>query len=278
MMHFSKMQGLANDLMIIDAVTQHVFLTPDIIRSLSNRHSSIGFDQLVLVEPPCIPELDFHCRFFNADGNEVSQCGNGLRCVASFVRMKNLTNKLIIKISTQNRIIGLSVIDDNFIRVNMGEPDFDPQQVPFRSTQLEKTYIIHAAEHTLLCGVVSLGNPHCVIKVSDIKTAPVAIIGPLLEKHELFPERTNVGFMQIINPRHILLRVYERGTGETNSCGSGACAAVAIGILHELLEEQVAVEMLGGRLNISWLGIGSSIYMTGPAHHIYDGIIYKYIV
>lgn len=273
-MQFSKMHGLGNDLMVVDAVTQNVYFSPEMIRRLSDRHCGVGFDQLLVVEPPYDPELDFHYRIFNANGSEVAQCGNGARCFARFVRMKNLTNKRNIHVSTQTGRIVLTVTDEDSVRVNMGEPNFDPQQVPFRAARVEKTYILRAAEQTVLCGVVSMGNPHCVIAVDSVDNALVATLGPVLETHERFPERANIAFMQVLNREHIRLRVYERGTGETQACGSGACAAVAVGILQGQLAEQVQVELTGGRLAISWRGLGHPLYMTGPATHIYDGFIH----
>lgn len=211
----------------------------------------VGFDQLLVVEPPYDPELDFHYRIFNADGSEVSQCGNGARCFARFVRLKGLTNKRDIRVSTANGRMVLSVTEDELVRVNMGEPNFEPAQVPFRANKAEKTYIMRAAEQTILCGVVSMGNPHCVIQVDNVDTAAVETLGPVLESHERFPERANIGFMQVVRREHIRLRVYERGAGETRACGSGACAAVAVGIQQGLLAEEVRVELPGGRLDIA---------------------------
>ncbi|MEA9390959.1 diaminopimelate epimerase [Acerihabitans sp. TG2] len=273
-MQFSKMHGLGNDFMVVDAVTQNVYFSPELIRRLADRHIGVGFDQLLVVEPPYDPELDFHYRIFNADGSEVAQCGNGARCFARFVRMKSLTNKREIRVSTQTGRMVLTITNDELVRVNMGEPNFDLQAVPFRATKAEKTYIMRVAEQTILCGVVSMGNPHCVITVDDVDNAPVGSLGPLLENHERFPERANIGFMQIVDPQHIRLRVYERGAGETQACGSGACAAVAVGIQQGVLAERVDVDLPGGQLQIVWKGPGSSLFMTGPATHVYDGFIH----
>lgn len=168
-MQFSKMHGLGNDFMVVDAVTQNVYFSPELIRRLADRHTGVGFDQMLVVEPPYDPELDFHYRIFNADGSEVSQCGNGARCFARFVRLKGLTNKREISVSTQTGRMILSVTEDEQVCVNMGEPDFEPQTVPFRAAKAEKTYILRAAEHTVLCGVVSMGNPHCVMQVDDVR-------------------------------------------------------------------------------------------------------------
>ncbi|BBI92365.1 diaminopimelate epimerase [Serratia symbiotica str. Tucson] len=273
-MQFAKMHGLGNDFMVVDAITQNVYFSPELIRRLSDRHLGIGFDQLLVVEPPYDPELDFHYRIFNADGSEVSQCGNGARCFARFVQLKGLTNKCELRVSTQSGRMVLNVTGNDQVCVNMGEPNFDPQAVPFRATKAEKTYIMRAAEHTVLCGIVSMGNPHCVLQVDDVNTAKVALLGPVLEGHERFPERANIGFMQIVSREHIKLRVYERGSGETQACGSGACAAVAVGIQQELLSEEVRVELPGGSLHIRWKGPGSPLFMTGPATHVYDGFIH----
>lgn len=272
-MQFSKMHGLGNDFMVVDAVTQNVYFSPELICRLADRHTGVGFDQLLVVEAPYDPELDFHYRIFNADGSEVTQCGNGARCFARFVRLKGLTNKREIKVSTQSGRMILHVMDNDDVCVNMGEPEFEPQKVPFRAQKAEKTYIIRAMERTVLCGVVSMGNPHCVIQVEDIKTAEVELLGPVLEQHERFPERANIGFMQIVDRNNLHLRVFERGAGETKACGSGACAAVAIGISQGLLDKRVKVTLPGGSLLIEWKGEGNSLYMTGPATHIYDGII-----
>lgn len=273
-MQFAKMHGLGNDFMVVDAVTQNVYFSPELIRRLSDRHRGVGFDQLLVVEPPYDPELDFHYRIFNADGSEVAQCGNGARCFARFVRIKGLTNKRDIAVSTHTGRMVLSVTDDELVRVNMGEPDFEPQRVPFRAAKAEKTYILRANDYTVLCGVVSMGNPHCVIQVEDVDTANVDILGPILESHERFPERVNVGFMQVVDRNHIRLRVYERGAGETQACGSGACAAVVVGIQQGLLADDVRVSLPGGDLDIHWKGVGHPLYMTGPATHVYDGFIH----
>ncbi|MDO4626117.1 MAG: diaminopimelate epimerase [Pasteurellaceae bacterium] len=272
-MQFSKMHGLGNDFVVVDAVTQNVYFPEDVIRRLADRHRGIGFDQLLIVEPPYDPELDFHYRIFNADGSEVAQCGNGARCFARFVTLKQLTNKKEITVSTQKGKMLLTVCDDGFIRVNMGEPIWEPNKVPFNANKLEKNYILRTEIQTVLCGVVSMGNPHCVVQVDDITRANVAELGPLLEQHERFPERVNAGFMQVINRNHIKLRVYERGAGETQACGSGACAAAAVGIMQGLLDPCVQVDLPGGSLKIEWQGEGHPLYMTGDATHVYDGMI-----
>ncbi|AWG80335.1 TPA: diaminopimelate epimerase [Vibrio parahaemolyticus] len=269
--HFSKMHGLGNDFMVVDCITQNVFFSQDLIRRLADRHTGVGFDQLLVVEAPYDPETDFHYRIFNADGSEVEQCGNGARCFARFVRLKGLTNKYSISVSTKKGKMILDVEDDGEVTVNMGVPVFEPNKIPFKAKQKEKTYIMRAGDKTLFCGAVSMGNPHVVTVVDDVDTADVDTLGPLLESHERFPERVNAGFMQVMSRDHIRLRVYERGAGETQACGSGACGAVAVGILQGLLDESVKVSLPGGELHISWQGPGKPLFMTGPATHVFDG-------
>lgn len=271
LVEFSKMHGLGNDFVVIDNVTQNVFLSKEKIQKLSDRNFGIGFDQLLMVEPPYDPDQDFHYRIFNADGSEVSQCGNGARCFARFVKLKGLTNRNKIVVSTKSGRMVLYIEKDGNVTVNMGKPEFKPSEVPLVAQKEEKTYVIRADDHTLFCGTVSMGNPHCVMEVENIETAAVDEIGPLLERHERFPQGVNVGFMQILNAAHIKLRVFERGTGETLACGSGACAAVAIGQIQGKLGKDVRVELPGGNLKIRWQGKDNVLKMTGPAEHIYDG-------
>ena len=272
-MQFSKMHGLGNDFMVIDGVTQSVLLTDELIRKLADRHRGVGFDQLLLVEAPYDPDLDFHYRIFNADGSEVSQCGNGARCFARFVSLKGLTDKQDIKVSTANGKMVLSLQEDVQVRVNMGKPIWEPAKVPFIANKFEKNYLLRTELQTAICGVVSMGNPHAVLQVENVQTAPVNELGPLLENHERFPERANIGFMQVVNRHHIKLRVFERGAGETQACGSGACAAAAVGIMQGALDSPVRVDLPGGTLMIEWQGEGSPLYMTGDAEHVYDGFL-----
>ncbi|AUI87289.1 diaminopimelate epimerase [Vibrio azureus] len=269
--HFSKMHGLGNDFMVVDCITQNMFFSQDLIRRLADRHTGVGFDQLLLVEAPYDPETDFHYRIFNADGSEVEQCGNGARCFARFVRLKGLTNKYSISVSTKKGKMVLDIEDEGMVTVNMGIPEFEPNKIPFKAKQKEKTYIMRVGDKTLFCGAVSMGNPHVVTVVEDVDSTDVENLGPLLESHERFPERVNAGFMQVVNRQHIRLRVHERGAGETQACGSGACGAVAIGILQGLLDETVKVSLPGGELSISWQGPGKPLFMTGPATHVFDG-------
>ena len=251
LIEFSKMHGLGNDFMVVDGVTQKVFFSTDVIKKLADRHFGIGFDQLLLVEPPYDPELDFHYRIFNADGSEVEQCGNGARCFARFVRLKGLINRDRISVSTARGRIVLQLEGENQVTVNMGVPQFEPGKIPFRAQKAEQTYLLRAQEHTVMCSAVSMGNPHCVIEVPSVESAPVETLGPLLERHERFPERVNVGFMEIVDATEIRLRVFERGCGETLACGTGACAAAVVGMSQGKLRERVTVSLPGGKLTIS---------------------------
>lgn len=273
MIQFTKMHGLGNDFMVVDGVTQNVFFSPEQIRRLADRNFGVGFDQLLLVEPPYDPDLDFHYRIFNADGTEVEQCGNGARCFARFVRNKGLTIKQKIRVSTSAGKMTLRLERDGTVTVNMGVPITDPGKIPFKAKKAEKTYLLQTEAQTFLCGAVSMGNPHCVIEVEDVATTDVAQIGALLTNHERFPKGVNVGFMQIVNEGHIKLRVYERGAAETLACGSGACAAAAVGQLQGKLAKIVRVDLPGGSLTINWEGEGKPLWMTGPAEHVYDGQI-----
>jgi len=267
------MHGLGNDFVVIDNVTQNVFFSKEKIKQLADRHLGIGFDQLLLVEPPYDPDQDFHYRIFNADGSEVSQCGNGARCFAKFVKSKGLINRNKISVSTKAGRMVLYIEKDDLVTVNMGRPTFEPSRVPFKANKQENIYIIREGDQTFFCGAVSMGNPHCVIEVEDVENTDVPGIGSIIGEHERFPEGVNVGFMQIISRNEVKLRVFERGSGETMACGSGACAAVAIGIQQGKLDTEVNVILLGGKLSIKWPSLDAVLKMTGPAEHIYDGQI-----
>lgn len=273
LLNFSKMHGLGNDFVIVDNVTQNVFFSKEKIQQLADRNFGIGFDQMLIVEPPYDPDQDFHYRIYNADGSEVSQCGNGARCFAKFVKKQGLINRNKIIVSTKAGRMVLYLEKDGNVTVNMGRPIFIPERVPFIANKQENTYIIRDKEQTFFCGVVSMGNPHCVLEVNDVDTHDISGIGKLISSNERFPEGVNVGFMQIISRKEVKLRVFERGAGETLACGSGACAAVAIGIMQDKLDKEVIVTLLGGRLIIKWQGEDSLLKMTGPAEHIYDGQI-----
>jgi diaminopimelate epimerase len=273
LVNFSKMHGLGNDFLVLDNVTQNVFLSSEQIKQLADRNFGVGFDQVLVVEPPYDPDLDFHYRIFNADGSEVGQCGNGARCFAKFVRLKGLTNKHKIKVSTQSGKMTLFIERDGNVSVNMPVPQFEPAKIPFTAQKPEGTYILRSEDETVLCGVVSLGNPHCVLTVDDVKEAPVAKLGEALSLHERFPQQANISFMEVVSPEYIKLRVYERGAAETLACGSGACAAVVVGQMQKKLNRQVLVDLPGGQLKIYWKGPGNSVKMTGPAVHVFDGQI-----
>ncbi|CAG7857124.1 diaminopimelate epimerase [biofilm metagenome] len=272
-LHFTKMHGLGNDFIVIDAINQTVHLSPAQIRKLADRHFGIGFDQLLLVEKPQSDNTDFKYRIFNADGGEVSQCGNGARCFARFVRDKSLFNKNEIHVDTNAGKLTLTLNDNEQVTVNMGVPHFKPSEIPLIADNETRLYSVMINDTEIHFGAVSMGNPHAVIIVNDVQTAPVANLGKQLESHALFPERANIGFMQVINRHHINLRVFERGAGETLACGSGACAAVVVGIEQNLLDNAVTVELTGGQLAINWAGRGEPVFMTGPAISVYDGTI-----
>lgn len=273
LVNFSKMHGLGNDFLVLDNVTQNVFLSPEQITKFANRNFGVGFDQLLVVEPPYDPDLDFHYRIYNADGSESGQCGNGARCFAKFVRMKGLCNKYKIKVSTNTGKMNLHIERDGNISVTMPVPQFEPSKIPFIAQKAEGTYILRSDNETVLCGVVSMGNPHCVVMVDNIIEADVATLGRELSVHERFPEGVNVGFMEVVSANYIKLRVYERGAAETLACGSGACAAVVIGYMQKKLAKQVTVELPGGKLRIFWQGPGHPVKMSGSATHVFDGQI-----
>jgi diaminopimelate epimerase len=274
-LQFSKMHGLGNDFVVIDAVTQAVDLTPDQVRLLAHRRFGVGCDQVLLVEPPSDPaRADFRYRIFNADGNEVEQCGNGARCFAVFVRERGLTAKERIPVETAGGLIELQVRPDGQVTVDMGPPILKPWRIPFEAETAMPSYALEVDGETYEIGAVSMGNPHAVLRVDNVQTAPVARLGPVIESHPRFPRRVNVGFMQVVSPTEIKLRVYERGVGETLACGTGACAAVVTGRVQGLLDETVAVDLPGGRLVINWPGQEEApVMMTGPATQVFTGSI-----
>jgi diaminopimelate epimerase len=271
--NFTKMHGLGNDFMVVDMISHHAHLRPEQIRRLADRHLGIGFDQLLLVEPPSKPSVDFRYRIFNADGTEVEQCGNGARCFAVFVKEKKLTKKYCIQVETMKGDIELNLREDGRVLVNMGEPVFEPKEIPFLAEKVNNVYSVMVDQEEIKLSAVSMGNPHAVIQVDDVKEANIEGIGPLLEVHANFPEKVNVGFMEIVHKRFIKLRVFERGVGETMACGTGACAAVAAGIDRDLLESPVEVKLSGGNLKIEWRGTGYPLFMEGPAVSVFEGRI-----
>lgn len=272
-LEFTKMHGLGNDFVVIDLVSQRVALEAEQIRQLADRHFGVGFDQLLLVEPPETPEVDFRYRIFNADGSEVSQCGNGARCFARFVRDRRLTAKKVLKVETASGIIELSINDDGWVRVDMGAPRFAPADIPFVADSEALTYQVDVDGQRVELATVNMGNPHAVLRVDNVDTAPVPTLGPALESHARFPERVNVGFMQVVDAGHIRLRVFERGSGETLACGTGACAAAVAGIRQGWLKSPVSVQLPGGELEIRWEGEGKSVIMTGPTAKVFEGIL-----
>lgn len=272
LINFSKMHGLGNDFVVIDAINQTVQLNAEQIKRLADRHYGIGFDQLLLVKQ-AQSAADFRYVIYNADGTEVSQCGNGARCFALFVRQKGLTNKANIRVETGAGDLLLQFNDDQQVCVDMGEPIFAPSMVPLLFEQQKTTYSVNLSGNEIEFSALSMGNPHAVIQVADVAAADVISLGAQLENHSLFPERVNVGFSEIIDSSHIRLRVYERGAGETLACGSGACAAAVAGIQLGRVTSPVNVSLTGGDLTIEWLGEGSPVKMTGPANFVFDGMI-----
>ncbi|TDY03978.1 diaminopimelate epimerase [Thiohalophilus thiocyanatoxydans] len=272
-LRFTKMHGLGNDFVVIDAINQKIDLAREQIRQLADRRFGIGCDQLLLVEPPREAGVDFTYRIFNADGGEVAQCGNGARCFARFVRDKGLIDRDTIAVATAAGRMTLRIEPDGQVTVNMGVPHFAPADVPFEADAPAERYALQVGDETLGMGAVSLGNPHAVLEVDNIDTAPVERLGPLIEAHPRFPRRVNAGFMQILDAGHIRLRVYERGAGETLACGSGACAAVVVGRQQGRLGDKVEVTLPGGTLQIQWQGGDSPVLMTGPATTVFEGNI-----
>ena len=270
---FSKMHGLGNDFVVLDGVRQPVSLTPEQLRYLADRNFGVGCDQILLVEKPGRPDVDFRYRIFNADGSEVEQCGNGARCFVRFVHDAGLTDKREIRVETLKGIIAPRLEANGNVTVDMGEPRFLPAEIPFLHDDDVVVYNLDVADETLEIGVVSMGNPHAVQVVADVEQAPVGAHGPLIESHQRFPQRVNAGFMQVLDKHAIKLRVYERGAGETLACGTGACAAVVAGIARGLLDSPVCVTTRGGELTIAWGGRGLPVMMTGPAVTVFHGEI-----
>ncbi|UHD14306.1 diaminopimelate epimerase [Thiocapsa bogorovii] len=270
---FSKMQGLGNDFVVVDATERPIAIDPALARRLADRRFGIGCDQILLVEPPRLPGTEFHYRIFNADGSEVEQCGNGARCFARFVRDRGLTEHDEIPVGTAAGPIRLYLEDEGQVRVDMGTPEFEPDRIPFQTDRPAQTYPLDVAGESLVIGALSMGNPHAVISVEDLDTAPVARLGPLVESHPRFPQRVNVGFMQVLARDHLRLRVYERGAGETLACGTGACAAMVHARRCDLVDGRVRVSLPGGDLLIAWNAPGESVWMTGPAVQVFEGEI-----
>ena len=271
---FTKMQGAGNDFVVIDATHAPFRPSPALLQKLTDRRFGVGCDQVLVVEAPSAPDIDFDYRIFNADGSEVGQCGNGSRALARFVRERGLSDKDVIRVRTQTSELELHHLPDGRVRVNMGVPRLEPAQIPFAGHQRALRYRLQLESGDAVeFGAVSMGNPHAVLEVGDVDMAPVAEVGRKLQMHPDFPEQVNVGFLQIEAPDRARLRVYERGAGETLACGSGACAAVVAGRLWNRLGEKVDVQVRGGTLSIEWAGEGQPVWMTGPAETVFTGEI-----
>ncbi len=267
------MHGAGNDFVVIDAINQ-TFSIPHLnIQLLAHRHIGIGFDQLLLVKPSI--QADFYCQIFNSDGTEAEQCGNGLRCAARFIYDKGLTKQKTIAIETKAGIFDAVILDDMNIQVSMGQPTFEGIKIPFLGEMTDNTFPLEIKHdiNTIPLTILSMGNPHAIMQVASIEYFPVTEVGSLVSTHPLFPKNANVGFMEIINREHICLRTYERGVGETYACGSNACAAVVAGILNSSLAHKVKVELIFGNLWVEWAGREKPVVMTGPAMHVFDGIV-----
>lgn len=271
LLRFTKMHGLGNDFMVLDLVSQHAHVQPRHVKQWGDRNFGVGFDQLLIVEPPSTPDADFRYRIFNCDGTEVEQCGNGARCFARFVVDKRLTAKKTIRVETKGGMIELTIANDGQVTVDMGPPRLQPEQVPFKADGEALSYPLEVDGQRYDLAAISMGNPHGVLRVDDVDSAPVRTLGPKLEFHESFPQKANIGFLQIVNPHQARLRVWERGAGETLACGTGACAAAVAGIRQGWLQSPVQIDLPGGRLSIEWAGPGQPVMMTGPAVRVFEG-------
>ena len=273
-LRFTKMHGLGNDFMVVDLVTQNLNLDLDLVRTWSDRRTGIGFDQLLAVLPPKVPDADFNFRIFNSDGSEAEQCGNGGRCVARFVKDRVLTKKRGLTLDTAGGRMHTRLLRNGAVRAEMRVPSLKATRIPFRPELAAKEgvgYRLTLDNESIAFTPVSMGNPHAVIVVEDVETAPVETMGAALQGSDAFPEGVNVGFLQAMDPENARLRVFERGAGETRACGSGACAAMVAGNLHGLLKERVTVSLPGGDVELAWPGKGSPVAMTGPAATVYEG-------
>ena len=270
---FTKMHGLGNDFVVIDAINQNPQLSCEQIRFIADRHLGIGCDQLLLVEQAHHPDVDFRYKIFNADGHEVEQCGNGARCFARFVHDRGLSNKNEIRVETNSGIITTRMESDGQVTVDMGVPRFEPEQIPFQALTRANEYSLEVDGSCITIGAVSMGNPHAVLQVEDVDSAPVSGLGALIESHPRFPQHVNVGFLQVIDRDFFRLRVFERGVGETLACGSGACAAMVVARQQGLINDKVTVGLPGGRLSVKWDNGDSQVIMTGPATMVFEGHI-----
>lgn len=277
---FTKMQGAGNDFVVLDATQAPLVLTPDQMRHLGDRRFGVGADQILVVERSMTPGIDFRYRIFNNTGDEVEHCGNGARCFVRYVHDKGLSDKTTLHVETVNNRLALTLQPDGRVTVNMNTPVFELARVPFDPQGLQPRWVANCvlwpmdvAGQAVDVAVLSMGNPHAVLVVPDVDTAPVLTLGPLIEAHPRFARKVNVGFLQVCSRTQVRLRVFERGAGETLACGTGACAAVVAGIAQGLLDDRVDVQALGGRLTITWAGEGSPVFMTGPAETVFEGEI-----
>jgi diaminopimelate epimerase len=273
LLKFTKMHGLGNDFVVLDATTHPIRLSPRQLRQVADRHFGVGCDQILQIEAPRTRDTDFYYRIFNADGGEVEQCGNGARCFVRYVRDKGLSDKTEIRVGTLGGVIVPRLEADGQVTVDMGVPVLEPDEIPFQASERALTYSLEVCETIVEISALSMGNPHAVQIVADVDSAPVASEGAVIEKHPRFPRRVNASYVQVLDRRHIRLRVYERGAGETLACGTGACAAVVAGIQRGLLDDRVVVTTRGGDLGISWAGEGTPVMMTGPAASVFEGEI-----
>jgi diaminopimelate epimerase len=269
---FTKMQGIGNDFIVFDAPTDADLPDTATFRRLADRRTGIGFDQALVLQPPRQPGTDVFYRIFNADGSEVEQCGNGARCIARLVSGRH-AHRPELRMDSTGGLVNARIRDDGLVAVDMGVPDFAPASLPFVADREADLYTLEVNGRTIEIGAVSMGNPHAVLRVPAVATAPVDSVGPAVENHSRFPRRANVGFMEVIDPGHIRLRVFERGVGETQACGTGACGAVAVGRRLGLLGPAVRVDLPGGRLDVEWAGPGHPLWLTGPAEKVFEGSI-----
>lgn len=273
LLRFTKMHGLGNDFVVLDLVTQHFVVKQHHIRKIADRNFGIGCDQVLVVEPPTRPDVDFRYRIFNQDGDEVEQCGNGARCFARFVREHRLTGKTEIRVETKGGLLTLEICEGSQVKVDMGVPRFEPAELPLQAEREQAQYDLDVNGRQLSIAAVSMGNPHAVLSVDDVDNCELESLGPAIESHPRFPKRVNAGFSQTLTPNHIRLRVFERGVGETLACGTGACAAAVCGIDQGHLQSPVQVDLPGGSLRIEWQGRGTPVIMTGPANTVFEGQI-----
>jgi diaminopimelate epimerase len=268
---FTKMHGVGNDFVVFDAPADESLLAPARLRDLADRRTGIGFDQALVLGKPKRADTAVFYRIFNADGDEVEQCGNGARCIAALLHHRGLTRDGAVALDGPAGVVHARVSQGERVSVDMGVPNFDPRALPFEAPREMDPYLLEVAGATLQIGAVSMGNPHAVLVVADVDGAPVATLGAKIEQHPRFPKRVNAGFLQILARDQVRLRVYERGAGETRSCGTGACAAVAVGRRRGLLEAQVRVSTHGGELQVDWEGPGKNIWLTGPTQISFQG-------